>query len=159
VVYYFGSCKDAQISDKIVGIVYKLKNAKTHKPTWNEISKYPPDLKSYWFSWDQLEIQNGILYRKYKHEVTKQTIKQLVLPFALRHDILTELHGGKTAGHLGEHKTLAKVRMRFFWHGQKHHIIDFCKKCNLCAQKKPPHIRNKAQLQQYVVGAPLESFT
>jgi hypothetical protein len=69
---------------------------------------------------------------------------------------LTELHGGKTAGHLGEHKTLAKVRMRFFWHGQKHDIIDFCKKCNLCAQKKPPHIKNKAQLQQYVVGAPLE---
>ena len=74
----------------------------------------------------------------------------------MRKQILHELHASPTGGHLGEHKILAKVRQRYFWHDTKNDVKSFCQQCTSCAQKKPPAKKNKAPLSQYLIGAPLE---
>ena len=142
-----------QEDDAIIGQMLRLKNGAQAKPNWNEVSKYSPQLKAYWFLWDQLHVRNQILYRRWE---TKQVVWQLVLPFVMRKQILQELHASPTGGHLGEHKILAKVRQRYFWHDMKNDVKLFCQQCTNCAQKKPPAKKNKAPLGQYLIGAPLE---
>ena len=41
----------------------------------------------------------------------------LVVPQPLVNDMLTLLHDGPTAGHLGITKTLQKVHVQFYWPG------------------------------------------
>ena len=148
-----------QEEDDIIGLIYSWKKESKVKPTWNEISSHSPNLKAYWFFWDQIHLRNSILYRRYEDEITKKTVNQLILPLSMRQTILTELYGSYTSGHLGEHKTLAKVRQRFFWHGQKNDVMNFCKKCTECQQRKPPAHKNKANLGSYIMGAPMERIS
>ena len=61
-----------------------------------------------------------------------------------------------SAGHLGQHKTLARVRQRFYWHGLKNDVIGWCNSCDACATRKGPIRRGRAKLQQFPVGCPLE---
>ena len=57
-----------QEEDDIIGLVYSCKRESKVKPTWNEISIHSPNLKAYWFFWDQIHLKNNILYRRYEDE-------------------------------------------------------------------------------------------
>ena len=138
-----------QEHDAIIGQMLRLKTSAQAKPNWNELTKYSPKLKAYWFLLDQLYIRNQILYRRWETESTKQVVWQLVLLLVMRKQILQELHASTTGGHLGEHKILAKVRQRYFWHDMKNDVKLFCQQCTNCAQKKPPAKKNKAPLGRY----------
>ena len=72
-----------QEDDDIIGQILRLKSSAHAKPNWNEVSKYSPQLKAYWFLWDQLHVRNQILYRRCETESTKQMIWQLVLPLVM----------------------------------------------------------------------------
>ena len=73
--------------------------------------------------WSQLELRQGILYRKWDPSNTKdKSVNQYVVPQALRQEILHQLHNHKTSGHLGVRRTLCKVRERFYWPGYKQDI-------------------------------------
>ena len=39
----------------------------------------------------------------------------IVVPILLRRKLLSHYHAGPTGGHMGEYKTLYRVRLRFFW--------------------------------------------
>ena len=62
-----------------------------------------------------MKIENGVLICLY---VTPQgdtsPIKQLVVPKSLRDTILDCLHTGVAGGHLGQEKTLSKLKARFY---------------------------------------------
>ena len=45
----------------------------------------------------------------------ENTGAQLVIPQALREEILTDLHDGVLGGHLGVEKTWTKVKQLFYW--------------------------------------------
>ena len=84
-----------QEDDDIIGQMLRLKSSAQAKPNWNEVSKYSPQLKAYWFFWDQLHVRNQILYKRWETESTKQVIWQLVLPLVMRKQILQELPASK----------------------------------------------------------------
>lgn len=42
-------------------------------------------------------------------------ITLLVIPFSLRCKLFDHYHAGPTGGHMGEYKTLFRLRMRFVW--------------------------------------------
>ena len=65
-------------------------------------------------------------------------------------------HNKCTAGHLGVSRTIKSVRLRFYWPGYKNEMLSWCKKCDVCAQRKAGRRRRHARLQQQPVGAPLE---
>lgn len=54
-------------------------------------------------------LKNGILYQ------VKGEVEALVLPESMRHTVLTLGHSVPWAGHLGKHKTLARIASRFSW--------------------------------------------
>ena len=80
----------------------------------------------------------------------------VVVPRALRAEVLKELHAGVTSGHVGEKRTLQRLRQRFYWVGMRSDVQERCRACDVFSAKKGPARRNRAPLQLYNVGAPME---
>ena len=65
---------------------------------------------------------DGLLFhlwtpRRSRHITTYQ---QLVIPAALRYEVLTWAHDDPTAGHFGTVKTYETLRTRYYWHNMWH---------------------------------------
>ena len=56
----------------------------------------------------------------------------IVVPILLRRKLLSHYHAGPTGGHMGEYKTLYRVRLRFFWPKLREDIKEWVKKRGHC---------------------------
>ena len=79
-----------------------------------------------------------------------------MLPKQMVSEVLKHLHDSPTAGHLGVGRTLASVKLRFYWPMYQSDVKTYIKQCDLCGSRKRPIHQRKAYLKQYQVGAPLE---
>ena len=68
--------------------------------------------------------------------------------------LLDELHGGLTTGHLGEMKTLDRLKQRFYWPGHYQDVQNWCK--STCATRKTAAPRNRAPLDPIQIGSPAQ---
>ena len=75
---------------------------------------------------------------------------QLVVPKDLQEEVVHSLHGGAASGHLGEEKTLSRLRERFYWPGFSQQVRDWCRSCNSCGNRKTPAPHGCAELQSVV---------
>ncbi|KAJ8945882.1 hypothetical protein NQ318_002723 [Aromia moschata] len=80
------------------------------KPTWEEVSRYSPTVKSYWAQCNSLVLNDGLLKRVLEKSDGTEERKQLIVPRNRVPEVLEEIHNGSTGGHLGVTKTLGKVR-------------------------------------------------
>jgi len=96
------------------------------------------------------------LYRLWETPSGDAITKQLILPESLRKEVLQQLHNSQTAGHLGVAKTLSRVRERFYWVQCGRDVQDWCRNCDVCAQKRGPQRKTKAPMAKYNVGSPME---
>ena len=133
-----GEIRDAQLDDEDMKPVLQWMDAHTDKPTWEEVSKYGHSTKIYFSQWQSLSRCNGVLYQLWESPSGDVITKQLVLPKIWRKDVLQELHNAQTAGHLGVAKTLSRVRERFYWVQCRRDVQQWCRDCDLCAQKRGP---------------------
>ena len=53
----------------------------------------------------------------YLEPVTISTnhIYRIIVPLSLRHNISNAMYASPSAGHMGEYKTLYRLKLRFFW--------------------------------------------
>ena len=150
------SWRQEQEGDQSLDWIIRSKTAATARPEWSEITSSSPSLKSYCLLWDQLEIRGGLLCKKWESDDSGRIRYQVVVPKPRREEVVRELYGGQTGGHLGQKKTLAKVCQRFYWSGMNADVRSFVRQCYTCASKKSPTKRRRAPLQQYVVGEPMQ---
>ena len=89
--------------------------------------------QSLWAQRQQLSVVDGLLYRKWEDVGGRggNPGLQLVLPRTLVIQVLLLMHDNATAGHLGMQKTLAKIRSRFYWVGQRKDVEEWCRMCIL----------------------------
>ena len=59
-------------------------------------------------------------------------------------------------GHLGQEKTLSRVKQKFYWPGHFNDIKNWCNTCTTCATHKTAHPKQKAVLQTMQAGYPLQ---
>ncbi|KAJ8934683.1 hypothetical protein NQ318_015152 [Aromia moschata] len=71
------------------------------KPTWEEVSRYSPTVKSYWAQWNSLVLSDGLLKRVLEKSDGTEERKQLIVPRNRVPEVLEEIHNGSTGGHLG----------------------------------------------------------
>lgn len=81
---------------------------------------------------------------------------RVVLPAALRPDVLAAAHDIPTAGHLGFDKTWPFVRARYFWEHMRRDVFDYVASCALCQARATPRHPSFGHLQPIQVHAPWE---
>ena len=149
-----------QRDDPTLGQIIQWLENSSEKPSEGIIKGMSAEIKAYYGQWEVLQIREGILYRKWypfeSRHCRGRAQWQLVAPNEIRKRILTSLHNSPTGGHLGQSKTVNKVRYRFYWPGYKQDVTRWCAHCDRCAQSKSGPRRRKAKLGQVPVGAPLE---
>jgi len=126
------------------------------RPAWQEITAKGTTAKVYWSYWNSLEIQNGVLYKRWETPNLKNIVLQLIVPKNRIKQILEEAHDSPSGGHFGINKTLEKIRKRFYWASCKQDVEEWCRSCKVCIAKRGPSEKGKSPLQIYNVGAPFE---
>ena len=76
-------------------------------------------------------LKDDVLYRQFEDTTGNQHL-QAVIPKVSRSDILHQLHDGALGGHLGEAKTLSRLRERFYWPGHANDVrTDSAYRCSV----------------------------
>ena len=148
--------RQAQLGNPDIKPVLDWLEKCTNKPTWEEIAPHSSNTKTYCAQWQSLRVFERVLYRLWETPSGDDVVRQLILPKLLRQGVLQQLHDAHTAGHLGTAKTLSRVRQRFYWVQCRKDVQEWCRNCDLCAQKRGPQKKIKAPMGKYNVGSPME---
>ncbi|KAG1960088.1 interleukin-1 receptor accessory protein-like 1-A [Pimephales promelas] len=90
--------------------------------------------------WDRLVEIDGVLHRRTFRPNGGEEVFQVVLPAALKQEVLTQLHNDH--GHQGVERTMELVRQRCFWPGMAAEVKRWCQECERCQVAK--HINPSA---------------
>ena len=107
--------------------------------------KFP--LRRYLQLWQQLFLQDSVLYRKMKHHSAAEEKLLIVAP--------ATLHKNDAAGHQGTNKILARLLDFTYWVGIAKNARRYCTNCITCQMVKAP-ARPPAPLQPIVTNRPWE---
>lgn len=80
----------------------------------------------------------------------------LVLPSLLVPMVFQYFHTSLVGGHLGIHKTIAKIRDQFIWKGMDRDIATRVRSCQVCSLSKPAQNTKLGLLSSEVAERPLE---
>ena len=105
----FPDLREQQLNDHIVGSVLRAKENDV-KPSDGLLCAMDPHARRLFQLWDQLLIKQGCLYHVYVRAIHGSSLLQFVAPKSVRESIVKDLHEGVMGGHLGEDKTLDRVR-------------------------------------------------
>lgn len=84
--------------------------------------------------WDRLTERDGVIYRKVHRPDGAEVVLQVLLPAALKDDVLTQVHQGH--GHQGVERTLELLRQRCYWPGMSSEVAQWCQACDRCQVAK-----------------------
>ena len=81
--------------------------------------------------------QDGLLYHLDQNRKRRnhEAFSQLVIPHALKFEILSNVHDHISGAHFGVHRTFQKVKQRYWWKGMFKDIEHWCKSCRRFAQR------------------------
>lgn len=147
--------RQQQANDQVLMKVRGWLEAQTC-PDWPAVSSQGPEIKTLHSQWGSLELHDGVIYRRWQAPGGGIDRLQLLVPHALRPEVLRWVHGAAGAGHFGNSKTVRRLRQRFYWPGCRQDTEMYVHCCDICTAQKGPSQRSHAPLQQYLVGAPME---
>ena len=147
--------RQAQRNDDVLAPIIKMKESSAERPPGSLIGCLSRETKGYWNIWDQLELEQGTLYRRYVDNSSSNT-KQLVIPRSLQREVVQLAHDSRTGGHLGRTKTFKKIQRQYYWIGYRSFIANWIKQCEKCAKRKTPIPKFRSSLKPSLVGAPFE---
>ncbi|VDI46058.1 Hypothetical predicted protein [Mytilus galloprovincialis] len=78
------------------------------RPDYKDISDKGFFLRSLWNQWNNLELRDGLIYRRFEDPATKIVKMQAIIPLSERKKVLQFSHDDKCSAHLGIHKTFGK---------------------------------------------------
>jgi len=112
--------------------------------------------KMLWGQWNQLELHNGVLYRRKMGQGGKGDVLQMLVLACLRSEYIERAHTGITGGHLGIRRTMDQVRLRAFWLGWRRDVQRYCRQCQNYNCYYRSQLPRSALMQPMVTGAPFE---
>jgi hypothetical protein len=120
-------------------------------PEWKDVSDRVPIYKSYWAQWKSLVFRNGVLVQQWESADGKK-MAQVVIPHSKVKEVLTEMQGSTSGGHVGVNKTIDKVRQRYYCLHLRGDVESSCQQCDTCAASRGPRTRSRGLMHQYNVG-------
>ena len=146
---------NTQLAEQAIGFFLRAKEV-GKKPSVEDVQAMSPQTRRLLQMWDQLKVYDGTLYWQYEPPIVGTPSLQLVVPETMKEEVLWDLHEGVMGGHLGEGKTLEKVKERFYWPGYHNDVKNWVNTCSDCAARKTPSPRNRAALQSIKVRSPMQ---
>ena len=122
------------------------------QPSEAELQALSPNTRHLWLCRAQLVIVNGVLH--YTWEEDGEVTKLLIVPRSQRQHILEAFHDEQSGGHLGQDKTLIKIKRRFYWYGMGQDVRLHVATCATCRVNKRLHRHPRAPLQNFQAGSP-----
>ena len=126
------------------------------RPAKDELKQFSLHTNRLFALWDQLVLQDSVLHYHFISADGIQDYLQLIAPKSQHQKILEELHSGAVTRHLGEEKTLNRLRQRFYWPGHFNDVRDFCRTCPECIATKTPPPKCRAELKPTKAGYPMQ---
>ncbi|XDV48223.1 hypothetical protein PO909_017673 [Leuciscus waleckii] len=80
--------------------------------------------------WDRLVEKEGVLYRRVFRPDGGEAVLQVLLPAAMKSEVLTQLH--QQHGHQGVERTAQLVQQRCYWPRMSADIARWCQECERC---------------------------
>ena len=123
-------------------------------PAWEDLKPEGQEMRKLWTIWKELEVQEGILYRKKFDSTTNRNLWLLVAPNTIGQSIMQ--HNHRTAGHVGAKKTTSSVCRHFWWPGIRKDVVRWCQLCEACQRRNKRVGKSKMPIQSDAVGSPME---
>ena len=101
---------------------------------------------------------DNVLYRESYNPVTQTKERRVVVPAAMRSELIRMLHEGMTGGHAGISRTREQVRRRAYRPGWTKSVELFVKACGPCARYKRGHAPKQGQMKMMVACRPFETL-
>ena len=120
-------------------------------PVRPEISLESREMRRFLAQWTELEVRNGVLYR-WKVTSSGRKVMQVVVPVAMRRDIMYFCHGHQTSGHFGKKRSLERLSRKYYWPGMSSDLIRWIATCPDCCLNKPGPGMGKLPLSQELFG-------
>ena len=137
--------RNCQNNDPDIGPIIQAKVSGV-KPTSKEMVTRSPACRHYWVIWGTLEIRDDKLYKKFLKTDGIGDHMQLLVPSALKRDVLCQMHDSLVSGHLGCKKTNQKILQKFYWYSLKEDVNGHIRKCDVCQADKKPAKTPRASL-------------
>ena len=135
---------ELQAKDDVIGpVILKMKGINKQLNTKSE---------KLWRMREKLKLKDGLLVRYQKLRAGLRPIEQIVLPECLKKMVMESLHDSDFAGHFGVKRTMARVKLRYFWPNYFDDVESWCKTCLICQQRKNPPNKNTAPLNSIETG-------
>ena len=144
---------EAQTQDPNIGLVMNWLEH-SYEPTTRELQLTGPETRSLRLTRDQLKLQQGILYYSWSNCDYRSDC--LVVPAELRPRVLYYCHDSKGSGHLGQDKTLDKLKQRFYWYGMSRDSDIYVKQCSTCNKNKKGNRKPRGALGLNHSGCSME---
>ena len=128
------------------------------KDDWDTASSFSLATRKLWLNWDNLILQDGVMYQRWL-SVDRKNLpeqRQLLVPTILREQVIKQCHGTLLEGHFGVEKTTQAVERRFYWYRMGRDIRKHIHECPACSANCQPVHHLKAALKDYQVGYPLD---
>ena len=107
---------------------------------------------------DLVNLFDGKLVYYEQTSTSTKYICRIIVPSNLRRYIFSVLHAFPSAGHMGEYKTLYRVKLRYFSPRHRRDIKDWIKSCPYCTITYKWHRRGSELLFYWPVSAPFTIY-
>lgn len=118
------------------------------RPPSTETTAFSPALKSYWATFAQFRIKEGIVHRVWTDGSGGPDSWLKLVPDQWRQRLLEGYHDEN--GHPGTKRLNATLRTRYYWFGMSLDATRHVETCGLCQVVKPNRVR--APLKQHPLG-------
>ncbi len=156
--YSMKTLRQKQLADADLAPLIQWKESGS-RPIQSEVCKASPETRHLYTNWDNLEIKEGVLFRKYLKKDVSGGYIQMIVPRSLWTEILKQMHNSILSGHLGRKKTQEKLLQRFYWFNVRPDVANWIRQCNECGAIKTPQQHPRAPMGTMTVGAPLDRLS
>ena len=149
------SLQERQKAHKELGRLISLRLTQNEAPEFKDLSMESEVTKKLCLQWKNLEIHNGLVYRKLLSQRGGEPgALQLLVPRGDVKDVLRQSH----IGHFGIRKTQDQVKRKYYWPSWKEDTKRFCERCLECNTYCRGKPKKQGPLKPVLAGAPYERW-
>ena len=140
--------KEQQTLESVIYIVRGWMEHPETVPDDDNIHTLNPEVQHLWAQRQTLEVENGVLYRRYVRPDGSLRYLQVVVPRSLRTQFLDAVHVGPINGHMGVEKTQLKLQEIAYWQGWRFDTQMYVRRCHVCGSYRHGPRQKQGQLQR-----------